>query len=162
VIFSVLKTTHDRSGFSCGNPILDSYIRERARKDIKRRMGQVYVLSDDAVIIGFFTLSPSSIDVHILPPELAKKFPNNLPLPCWLLGRFAVDVRYQKQGLGKKLLGSALKRVKELSDQNGGYCIIVDAKDETAKQFYEHFGFHLVIGNKMRLYLPIDSITVPE
>jgi predicted N-acetyltransferase YhbS len=140
--------------------VLDSYLRERARKDVKRRMCQVYVLGEGSLVVGFYTLSPTSVDIHTLPPELARKFPNSLPLPCLLLGRLAVDIRYQKQGIGRKVLAGALKRARELSDQLGGYCVIVDAKDEGVKQFYEGFGFKQVVDKPLRLYLPVDSIPV--
>jgi predicted N-acetyltransferase YhbS len=98
------------------------------------------------------------ISQYGLPAELAKKYPPNLLLPCWLLGRLAVDIKFQKQKIGRLLLVDVLKNTQALSKIAGAYCVVVDAKNETVKPFYEKYGFKPIIGNEMRLYLPIASL----
>lgn len=155
----ILNSNHNRSGFSCGIQVLDSYIKERATQDIKRGICAVHVLSENETeIIGFYTLAPHAIHISTLPIEIAKKYPSDLPLSCWLIGRLAVDVKYQKQGIGKILLMDALNKILKLSEQAGGYCIAVDAKDECVKQFYMKYGFEPITTNPLRLFLPIKSI----
>jgi predicted GNAT family N-acyltransferase len=156
--FSVLHSEHDRVSFSCGVPVLDSYLKERARLDIKRGLCGVHVLAENTTIIGFYTLSPCTMQLCSLPAETARKFPSNLLLPCWLIGRLAIDTKFQKQHFGSHLLSDALCRIKLLSKQVGGYCVVVDAKNEHVKGFYKKYGFKKVLDDELRLYLPLSSI----
>jgi predicted GNAT family N-acyltransferase len=156
--FSALHPNHDRASFSCGVPVLDSYLKERARLDVKRGLCGVHVLAEDKTIIGFYTLSPCTMQLCSLPAETAKKFPSNLLLPCWLIGRLAVDTKFQKRHFGSHLLSDALYQIQLLSEQAGGYCTVVDAKNEQVKMFYKKYGFKPVLDDELRLYLPLSSI----
>jgi GNAT superfamily N-acetyltransferase len=44
-------------------------------------------------------------------------------------------------GLGGILLHDALSRAVAASQQAGGRYVVVDAVDDNARQFYEHYGF---------------------
>ena len=52
--FSGLYSYHNTAAFSCGVPILDSYIKERATQDIKRGICAVHILEEKDIIIGFY------------------------------------------------------------------------------------------------------------
>jgi predicted GNAT family N-acyltransferase len=159
-VFTELKPEYDRNSFSCGVPVLDSYLKERARLDVKRGLCAVHVLVEGIEIIGFYTLSAFTMHMESLPPEIAKKYPSNMLLPCWLIGRLAVDLKHQKQKTGQLLMVDALKNTLALSRQAGGYCVVVDAKTEEVKPFYEKYGFKPVIGDELRLYLPLRTIQI--
>ncbi len=45
-----------------------------------------------------------------------------------------------------------------MSHQIGIVAVIVDAKDEIAVSFYEHFGFKSFPENNHRLFLPMKTI----
>jgi hypothetical protein len=83
-VFSKLHPGHDRASFSCGVQALDLYLKERARIDVKRGMCAVHVLAEGKTIIGFYTLSAFTLQLQNLPPAIAKKYPSNMLLPCWL------------------------------------------------------------------------------
>lgn len=54
-----LAKQHDRQGFRCGVSELDTWLQQRARQDLDRRVAAVYVMvpnSDPTRIIGFYTL----------------------------------------------------------------------------------------------------------
>jgi GNAT superfamily N-acetyltransferase len=53
----------------------------------------------------------------------------------------AVDISLQGKGIGPALLKDALLRVAEAADTIGAPALLVHAKDENAKGFYEHFNF---------------------
>jgi ribosomal protein S18 acetylase RimI-like enzyme len=57
------------------------------------------------------------------------------------------------QGLGAALLVDAITRADESGI--GAYALVVDAKDDAAKAFYEHFGFIVLPGATMRLAIPM-------
>ena len=108
-------------------------------------------------ILGFYTLSALAIDLSSLPEELSRKLPRH-PVPCALIGRLAVDQSVRGHGLGHMLLVDAIKRTMHASDIMAIYAVIVDAKNNAAKQFYEGFGFASMQDDSMRLFLPLGSI----
>lgn len=104
------KKKHNRKSFFCGIPALDTYLKDRASQDLQRYIAVTYVLCDDESIAGFYSLSSTSIDTGILPEEVVRKLPKYPHVPATLIGRLAVDQRYQGQGLGEYLLMDALHR----------------------------------------------------
>ena len=78
-----------------------------------------------------------------LPPEDLKRLPRYPTLPAVRIGRLAVDQRYRGKGLGKALLADAA--IKAMTAAPASYALIVDAKHETAVQFYQHHGFRPLI-----------------
>jgi len=95
-----------------------------------------------------------------LPAKLAKKYPPNKDVPCWLIGKLARDLSVKGQGVGEFLLLDAMKRVKQGALVYGGFCIIVDSKDDKTALFYKKFGFEIFdeTMNNRRYYLPIAEI----
>jgi ribosomal protein S18 acetylase RimI-like enzyme len=74
------------------------------------------------------------------------------------MGRLAVDVRLRGQGLGELLLVDALKRSFRNSREVASFAVVVDAKDENAVRFYEHFDFLPFSDSPDRLFLPMNQI----
>jgi GNAT superfamily N-acetyltransferase len=155
-----LGRRHPRAAFSCGVEPLDRYFREQAGQDMRRRAAVVYVLveRDTGMIAGFYTLSAAGIDVSAFPAELARQLPRYPRLPAILLGRLALDRRFRGQGLGCGLLLDALARAYHLSRQIGALAVIVDAKDDEARRFYERFGFQRLADDERRLFLEMATI----
>lgn len=156
--FDKLSKHHDKESFNCGVKELDEYLKRRASQDIKRRINSVYVLVDNSEIIGFYTLSAFTVHFTDLPLEFAKKYPQNMLLPCWLIGRLAVDIKHHNQKFGETILMHALRKAKSLSEQVGGCLVILDAKNDGVKSFYLKYGFKPIINDELRLYLPTASI----
>lgn len=135
-----LGAHHDRSAFSCGVPDLDRYLREQAGQDARRRVAAPFVASNDGVrVLGFYTLSATSIQLTEVPQELAKRLPRYPRLPATLLGRLATDLSARGVGLGRFLLVDAM--VRAVRSEIASFAIIVDAKDEAAASFYERESF---------------------
>lgn len=159
LIIEKLKTDHNRSVFSCGKPALDDYIRKRAGQDEKRDVSRVYVASFARApleIAGFYTLSSCSIDLLALPPDVVRKLPRH-PMPAVLIGRLAVSELHHGEGLGALLLADALQRIKAANESVAVYAVVVDAKDDQAASFYEHFGFKELMTGGNRWYLPVSA-----
>lgn len=151
-----LTEEHDRSGFASGSTVLDRYFHTQATQDLRRRIATCFlaISRETDEIAGFYTLSASSIALDTL-PALIKKLPRYPIIPAALLGRLAVARSHQGRGLGGVLLADALKRAART--ELGVFAMIVDAKDESAQRFYQHYGFTLLAGDTRRLYLPIDD-----
>jgi GNAT superfamily N-acetyltransferase len=148
---------HDCAAFDCGSPELNDYLRRRATQDRRRNLTQVYVLvngEEPALVLGYYTLSAAQVEANQLSETDRRKLPG-YPIPCFRMGRFAVQSSTQGQGLGKQLLGCAVDRCLQARREVAAYAIIVDAKDGKAKSFYEHFGFTGFSDAPLSLYLPL-------
>jgi hypothetical protein len=61
-------------------------------------------------------------------------------------------------GLGEILIGSAVDKCLHARSLVGVYALLVDAKDEKAKSFYERYGFDPCVDAPMSLYLPLGRV----
>ena len=111
-----------------------------------------------ARIIGYYSLCTCSVETTQLPESLTKKLPRYAALPGMLLGRLAVDVRYQGQRMGTRLVADALKRCVRLSNDIAAMAVLVDAKDDQAAQFYEHFGFQRFADRPLSLFMTMREL----
>jgi GNAT superfamily N-acetyltransferase len=154
-----LDAAVDTAGFQCGSEPLNDYIRRYASQDVRRNVARVFVATLDnnaQQLAGFFTLSAGSVSCASLPASQAKKLPR-YPVPVALIGRLAVDKQFQGKGLGAILLADACQKVSQASSVLAVVGIIVDAKDNKAVAFYEHFGFILLPGQADRMMLPTSA-----
>jgi len=152
-----LGPEHDRSAFSCGVPALDRYLREQAGQDARRRVAAPFVASSDRVrVLGFYTLSATSIQLTEVPEALAKKLPRYPRLPATLLGRLATDLSARGVGLGRFLLIDAITRA--VRSEIASFALMLDAKDETAASFYERESFIRLPGTPIRLLRRMDDL----
>jgi predicted GNAT family N-acyltransferase len=152
-----LLAKHDRTAFDCGSHELNAYFHTRVGQDVKRHYATCFlaVEKQNNQIAGYYTLSMSSVVLGELPESLAKKLPRYSQVPVARLGRLAVDLKYQGQKLGGALLADAILRV--VQSEIAAYAIVVDAKDNNAVRFYEHFGFLKLAQNPKTLFLPVST-----
>lgn len=153
-----LTRQHDRKSFDCDIPELNDYLQKQAMQHTKSGVSRTFILTNDKNNIqGYYSLSMGSIDKSLLPKNLQKKFPHH-PLPIVRLGRLAVDKNYQRQGLGKRLLVHALKKCNLLSKEIGMVAVVIDAKDQQAKDFYLQFEFESLPEQALTLWLPVGAL----
>ena len=155
-----LGKKHDRTVFSCGNDALDTYLKKRASQEAKKKIATTFVManSQTKAVAGFYTLSATSFLLADLPDETAKRLPKYPQVPATLLGRLAIDSRYQGSGYGEIMLIDALRRALQATTEVASYAVVVDATDERAKAFYEHYEFRAFPDRKLRLFLPMKTI----
>jgi ribosomal protein S18 acetylase RimI-like enzyme len=108
------------------------------------------------VIIGFLTLSLCEIRAEKLTEELAKKYPSIVS--GVKLARLAVDKNWQRQGIGEILMVEAMKRAIVIADNAGIIGLLVDAKDEKAKNYYLRYGFVSLKDNPLEMFLPLSTV----
>jgi GNAT superfamily N-acetyltransferase len=91
-------------------------------------------------VVGYHALTVASIG-HTQATARARKGMPRHPIPAVLLARLAVDRSVPGRGLGAWLLRDAMLRTLSAADELGIRVLLVDAIDDKARAFYEHFGF---------------------
>lgn len=155
-----LNKNHNKEVFSCGVEELDQYIELRAGQDKRRCIAATYVLSerDSDLVVGYYTLSATSVELKDLPEKVVKRLPKYPIVSATLLGRLAVDEKYHGNRFGELLLVDALKRSLEISSNVASFSVITEAKNEAVVKFYQRYGFIQLPDYKQRLFLPMATI----
>jgi predicted GNAT family N-acyltransferase len=158
-----LDSSFDRDPFNCGTEALNKFLKSHARQNQDKGISRTFVAieADDKTkrVLGFYSQSMAQIDLTSFPGVIQKKLPRH-PVPAARIGRLATDVIVKGQGLGRLLVVDALKRVKAVSGQIGVYAVIVDAKDQAAKDFYSKLGFMASVSDPMMLFYSVASISL--
>ncbi|MBU2849337.1 GNAT family N-acetyltransferase [Acidithiobacillus ferriphilus] len=156
-----LHRSHDKSRFDCGNPVLNEWLMKYAGQSQKAGIARTFVALSGKVgdhsVQGFHSLSAGGIDKSHLPAHAGKRFPK-FPIPIIRLARLAVAKESQGHGLGELILMDALHRSLQVSRQVGFVAVLVDAKDEAARNFYLHYEFEKLPDQPMTLWLPITGV----
>ena len=149
--------SHDRSWFESGVEPLDRYFRTQAGQDARKNLAAPFVLVlPDGTVAGYYTLSSASVHLGELPERTVRKLPRYPLVPATLLGRLAVDRRQQGKGYGRFLLADALYRAAR--SEIASFAVIVDAKDENARRFYERESFLPFPDQPMKLFRSMTDI----
>lgn len=149
--------THDRAAFCSGNDALDRYFREHVAQDVRRRLSNCFVLLDTGgEVAGYYTFAATSVPLNALPADLTQRLPRYPSLPAGLIGRLAVDRRFQRRGLGSLLVIDAAARA--IRAEPAIYALVVDAKNDAAAAFYLHLGFQRFISQPGRLFVAMSEI----
>ncbi len=153
------RRRHDRAGFDCGVPALNTYLQRQVAQDMEKRAAVVYVAGiEPPAIIGYYTLSQFSVELARLPEAVAKRLARYPVVSATLLGRLAVSAALNGQRLGEILLYDALRRSLAQSAHIASAGVVVDAKDEQAAAFYRRYGFSSLRGMESRLILHMKDV----
>ncbi|MDE4030862.1 GNAT family N-acetyltransferase [Glaesserella parasuis] len=154
-----LTKHHQREAFDCGNLEMNRFFKQYSRQSHEKGTSKTYISRhlDSQQIIGFYTITLSALDQQHL-PELCKKRFGYYPIPLFTLARLAVDIRYQKQGIGGMLLVKALKRCAIVAEQVGGIGLLIEAKDEDISRWYQSYGAIPLKNMPLTLILLFDTI----
>jgi ribosomal protein S18 acetylase RimI-like enzyme len=135
------KRLHDCRGFDCGSLQMNRYLKEQAGQDARRHYAALFVAVREGhlKVVGFYSLSSTSVDLGLVPPESQKKLPKYPKIPGIRIGRLAVDTAEQGRGLGASLVANAA--IRSVSNVADWAIMEVDAKDERAAAFYRKLGF---------------------
>jgi len=135
---TLLTEAHDSQQFDCGNEALNNWFQKKALKN-QRIYGQTYVVCRGTEVVGFYTIAPGAIERTSVKGRFRRNAPDSIPIIK--LCRLAVSLTEQGTGLGTDLLSDVVRTAKQAQTIQGGRAVLVDAKDEAAKQFYEKNGF---------------------
>jgi GNAT superfamily N-acetyltransferase len=118
-------------------------------------VSRTYVVCQGRRVIAFYCLATGAVLQKEAPGRVRRNMPE--PIPVMILGRLAVDRRFQGRGLGKALLRDAILRTLQAADIAGIRAVLVHAKDDDARQFYARFGFLPSPLDPLTLMLPLND-----
>ena len=153
----LLTKDHDRNSFDCGVPPLNDHLKKFALQSQKKHVARTYVATCGNRIVGYYALAYGSVSLEEA-PQIVKSGPLKHPIPVILLARLAVDLIERGRGLGAALLKDALLRTIQASEIAGLRAMVVHAKDDSAKRFYEKFGFQPSPIDSYHLFLRLSDI----
>lgn len=151
-----IDDTHVLTSFDCGQPGLDDWLQRHALANQKGGASKTFVVAEGRDVMGYYSLAAGSISHGEARGKLRRNMPD--PVPMALLGRLAVDRRRHRTGVGVALLGDAMQRVVLAADQLGIRGVMVDAIDDSAKRFYEKFGFVASPVSPLKLMVTLDEV----
>ena len=107
--------------------------------------------------MGYYSLAAGEVTHEAAPARVAKGMARH-PIPVMLLARLATDLTWRGRGLGAALLVDAMRRTLQAADIAGIRALVVHAKDEKARRFYEHFNFDASPKDPLHLSILIKEI----
>ncbi len=152
-----LRREHPVDGFTCGSEALDKFLVRYAFPNQQANASQTYLGLHDTEVIGFYSLAVGEVAHEGAPTRLIKGMAR-YPVPVMVLARLAVGTAWQGKGIGAGLLKDAMRRTVQAADIAGIRAVVVHAKDEAARRFYEHFNFVASPTDPLHLFLLIKDI----
>ena len=135
----LLEAGDETQDFDCGVDVLNGWLKKRAMPNHLSGASRTYVATAGKRVAAFYCLSAGSTLYASAPGAIRRNMPE--PIPVLVMGRLAVDVRFQKRGAGPMLILHAIERARELAKSAGIRALMVHAKDEQAAHFYKRFSF---------------------
>jgi GNAT superfamily N-acetyltransferase len=151
----LLNSGHLISDFDSGNPILDEWLKQRALKNAAEGASRTYVVCTGAGAVGYYCLANGAVASTAATGRVRRNMPD--PIPVMVIGRLAIDQRWQGQGLGRSLLRDAILRTLQAAEIAGIRAILVHAISDEAKQFYLNCGFTVSPIEPMTLMLKVSD-----
>lgn len=153
-----LDASHEVDGFDCRKEPLDRFLKRFALVNQKAGTAQTYVACRGGRrVLGYYSLAVGAVE-HANAPERVGKGLARHPIPIMLLARLAVDRSEQGRGLGKALLRDALLRTAQAADIAGIRALLVHAKDDEARAWYERFDFEPSPTESFHLFLLLKDL----
>ncbi|MCW1986559.1 UNVERIFIED_ORG: GNAT superfamily N-acetyltransferase [Sphingomonas sp. R1F5B] len=151
-----LADDHEVDEFDCGEPALNAWLQQRARRN-EGRFARTYVVCDDRRVAAYVCILAGAVERREAPSRLRRNAPDLIPVS--IIGRLAVNRRHAGQGLGSDLLADALRRIALAAQSIGIGAVMVHAKNEQARRFYLKCAEFLEYPADSRtLFLPIETL----
>lgn len=151
-----LTAAHRLDDFSCGEPVLDEWLKRRAMANQQSGASRTFVIVDqDDCVQGYYAMAAGAVAHRLATGAVRRNMPD--PVPVLVLARLAVDTRAQGHKLGGAMLQDAVQRAVAVSQNAGARALLVHALHDHAKQFYEHYGFQASPLDPLTLMLRLDT-----
>ena len=134
---SPLDDLDDREGFVCRNPEFTDYLEVNAAYDMKVHMGLTYLVRYNKQVVGFMTLAMGHLDKAEQRTLGIDAYGN---IPVLAITALATDKRYERRGVGRYMVNSAILLALGMSRRVACRAIYLNA-DPDAVEFYKKLDF---------------------
>jgi GNAT superfamily N-acetyltransferase len=152
-----LSPEDDVSAFDCGDEALNLFLKRYALAGQLAHGVQTYVGCRGRQVVGYYSLAVGSVEWETAPERMKKGLARH-PVPVMLLARLAVDRQEHGTGIGRGLLKDALARTYQAADIAGIRALLVHAKHEKARAFYERFDFEPSPADPLQMFLLMKDL----
>lgn len=152
-----LSPDHVVADFDCGVAALNDWLLRFARTNQAAGTSQTYVAHRSGRVVGYYAIAAASVLRNDSPERVVKGLPRH-PVPVAMIARLAVDRSEHSKGLGAALLKDALLRINGAAEIMGVRAILVHAKNETARAFYQHFDFISSPVDPLQMFLLMKDV----
>ena len=153
-----LTDAHTLDGFDCGKESLNTWLIAHARRADSSGVAHVYVWTPlgEQKVSAYFAICPTEVvrNDDGVSGSMAGGYSR---IPGYLIARLVIDKSLRGQGYGEQLLLDALGKAVAASEIGGGRLIVVDAIDDEAQSFYEHYHFVPVRNRERRLVMKVST-----
>jgi GNAT superfamily N-acetyltransferase len=153
-----IHESHHTGAFDCGVPVLDDWLKRRARANQASGASRTYVVCEKERVVAYYALASGAVEIQTATGRVRRNMPD--PVPVAILGRLAIEQTYQGHGLGRALFRDAGQRVLQAADIIGIRGIIVHALSPEAKAFYVALGLEVSPLQPMTLMATLADIEV--
>jgi predicted GNAT family N-acyltransferase len=132
---------HARNTFHNTDPSIEDFLRLRANKEHELNISDTFVLvyaNKKEEILGYYTLSSSSVIVSEIPHEYRKRIPYYPNIGTILLGRMGRNQYLTQSGFGLIIMKEAMKTA---LTRGTFFALELHAKNEKLISYYKQFGF---------------------
>lgn len=160
-----LHEVHE-GAFSCGEYEIDRWYKKKAREEHKKFHSRVTVANfeNSTEFVAIYALTVRLENEKALTQNDKKEWGgykkvNNLFI-CLSLDYLAVSKKYQRNGVGKIVMGRVLEEFATIAQTSSIQLLTGRAIDTDVFKFYEKLGFQ-VYGSDQRqpfMYLPVQSV----
>lgn len=155
----LLSPLHDLSCFDSGNEELNDFLMNDSIRDQRSLISKTHLCFWKDHLAGFITLVADSVQVSRIDRSDCMNGYRYSVYPCLLIGRLAVDSRFQRSGVGNFLLSIAIGLA--IDGPIGCRYLSVDSKVD-ALAFYQDAGFRFMerqaSKQNPRMYLNVYKI----
>ncbi len=152
-----LSRDHGVDAFDCGKDALNRFLVRHALQSQQSGASTTYLALEGDEVVGFHSLTVGEVAYDDAPGRLVKGLAHH-PVPIMLLARLAVGVKHQGRKIGAGLLKDAMLRTLQAADIAGIRAIVVHAKDDDARDFYQRFDFAPSPTDPYHLFLLLKDV----
>jgi GNAT superfamily N-acetyltransferase len=135
-----LRPSDQTAGFDCGVDGLNVFLRRWAGPNEAAHASRTYVLVRGDRVVAYHSIAAASIRKDFVTTRIGAGL-SAARIPMILIGRLAVDLPEQGNGLGRRMLVDALERTASASIVIGARGVLVHAGNARARDFYLHHDF---------------------
>lgn len=155
-----LMSDHDCADFSCGEPVLNEWLKRRAMINQVSGASRTFVVADKKHrVYGYYTMAAGAVSHQLAAGDVRRNMRD--PVPVMVLARLAVDIQAQGIKLGGFLLQDAVNRAVSVGQNTGIGALLVQALHEHARLFFEYYGLQASPTDPLVLMLHLNHAEQP-